>query len=59
MDSYRDIEGNYYYAPHGRHWGVWRVGKEVNRCRINQFISNFDTKVQAIVFCRKMNARNH
>ena len=53
--SYRDIEGNYYYAPHRRHWGVWKVGKKINGCSNNQFICDFATKIQADEFVKKMN----
>jgi hypothetical protein len=58
MSDYREIEGNYYYGPHRRSWGVWRVGKLVNGCRTNEFICDFDTRVQAIIFCKKMNKNN-
>lgn len=43
-------EGQYYYAPHRRHWGVWKKGKT-----ISEFICDFSTKVQAEQFVYKMN----
>lgn len=49
-------DGEYYYAPHRRSWGVWRAGKtSANGVRSDTFISDFATKIQAKEFVYKMN----
>ena len=48
-------EGQYYYAPHRRRWGVWKKGKMINGTCISEFISDFSTKAQAESFVYKMN----
>ncbi len=48
-------EGQYYYKPHRRSWGVWKVGKTINNTRIDDFISDFSTQIQAKNFVYKMN----
>lgn len=49
-------EGQYYYAPHRRSWGVWKKGKVVDGISINdEFICDFSTKIQAKNFVYKMN----
>lgn len=48
-------EGKYYYAPHRRSWGVWKVGKQTNGVRTDQFIMDFSTKLDASRFIYKMN----
>ena len=48
-------EGQYYYAPHRGMWGVWKAGKVVNGVRMDDFIMDFSTKVQASNFVYKMN----
>ena len=49
-------EGRYYYKPHRRSWGVWKVGKtDRNGIRTDDFVSDFSTKIQAQNFCYKMN----
>ena len=49
-------DGQYYYAPHRRSWGVWRAGKtSSNGIRSDTFISDFATKIQAENFVYKMN----
>lgn len=49
-------EGQYYYAPHRRSWGVWKVGKPgPSGARANDFIMDFSTKQDAERFVYKMN----
>jgi len=49
-------DGQYYYAPHRRSWGVWRAGKTSDKgVRSDTFISDFATKIQAQNFVYKMN----
>ena len=49
-------EGQYYYAPHRRSWGVWIVGATgVYGTRMDTFVSDFSTKIQAESFVYKMN----
>lgn len=49
-------EGQYYYAPHRSSWGVWKVGKTgKNGVRMDDFITDFSTKIQASNFVYKMN----
>lgn len=48
-------EGQYYYRPHRRSWGVWKAGKIVNGIQMDDFISDFATKIQAENFVYKMN----
>lgn len=51
-----DKEGEYYYSPHRRAWGVWKVGKLGKEgTRIDDFICDFSTKIQAEKFVYKMN----
>ena len=52
-------EGQYYYARHRNRWGVWKAGKtSENGVRMDDFISDFFTQIQAANFCRKMNNNN-
>ena len=53
--DYKVKEGQYYYAPHRRHWGVWKKGKTVNGFCMSEFISDFATQIQAKNFVYKMN----
>ena len=49
-------DGQYYYAPHRRSWGVWKAGKtSSDGVRTDDFITDFCTKVQAELFVYKMN----
>ena len=49
-------DGEYYYAPHRRSWGVWKAGKtSANGVRSDTFISDFATKIQARDFVFKCN----
>ena len=47
--------GQYYYAPHRSSWGVWRKGKESDGISMDDFITDFSTKIQAENFVYKMN----
>lgn len=51
-------EGQYYYAPHRRMWGVWKRGKVDNGVSMDDFITDFSTRIQASNFCMKMNKNN-
>jgi hypothetical protein len=55
MDKTNLPEGRYYYGRHRSSWGVWRAGKTVNGTRMDDFISDFSTKVQAEKFVYRMN----
>ena len=55
MDNSKLTEGKYYYAPHRRAWGVWRVGKMTNGVQLNDFVADFPLKAQAESFVYKMN----
>ncbi len=55
MDKSKLKEGQYYYAPHRGKWGVWKRGKEENGSCMDDFISDFFTKIQAENFVYKMN----
>ena len=48
-------EGQYYYQRHKNKWGVWKKGKDDNGVSLGQFISDFDTQVQASNFVKRMN----
>ena len=49
-------DGSYYYAPHRGSWGVWRRGKAgKNGVHMDDFVSDFSTKIQAENFVYKMN----
>ena len=49
-------EGIFYYARHRRQWGVWKTGKtSESGVRMDDFISDFPTRVQAEGFVYKMN----
>ena len=49
-------DGQYYYAPHRRSWGVWRAGKTSYKgIRMDVFITDFCIKKQAEDFVYKMN----
>ena len=48
-------EGEYYFAPHRRSWGVWKTGKTVNGVQSDDFIMDFSTKIQARNFVYRMN----
>jgi len=47
--------GQYYYAPHRNMWGVWKAGEIKNGVQMDDFISDFATKIQAERFVKKMN----
>ena len=52
-------DGQYYYAPHRRSWGVWRAGKtDAEGIRSDTFITDFSIKKQAEDFVYKMNGWN-
>lgn len=56
MDRTQLKEGQYYYAPHRRSWGVWKAGKTgKNGTRIDDFITDFSTQIQAKNFVYKAN----
>ena len=56
MNRFDAKEGQYYYAPHRRSWGVWKKGKVVDGVSVNdEFISDFSTKIQAEAFVFRMN----
>lgn len=49
-------DGQYYYRPHRRSWGVWKAGKTgKNGVRMDTFITDFSTETQARSFVYKMN----
>lgn len=49
-------EGQFYYKPHRRSWGVWRRGKtDENGMCMDDFIADFATQVQAKDFVYKAN----
>ena len=48
-------EGQYYYKPHRSMWGVWKRGRTENGVTMDDFISDFSTKIQAKDFVYKMN----
>ena len=49
-------DGQYYYAPHRRSWGVWKAGNtDAKGVRADDFISDFATKIQAENFVYRMN----
>ena len=49
-------DGEYFYAPHRRSWGVWKAGKtSANGIRMDDFIMDFSTKIQARNFVYKCN----
>ena len=53
-------EGQYYYAPHRNKWGVWKRGKEgPNGIHMDDFIMDFQTKIQAKNFVYKANGWNN
>ena len=37
-------EGEYFYRPHRKGWGVWKAGKVVNGIGGNEFISDLEHK---------------
>ena len=47
--------GDYYYRPHGRCWGVWKVGEEVNGVRTDDFVKDFVKKESASDFVYEHN----
>ena len=53
-------EGKYYYARHRGQWGVWRVGKTSQKTgvRMDDFVTDFCTQIQAKNFVYKMNGYN-
>ena len=52
-------DGEYYFAPHRRSWGVWKAGKtNANGTRMDEFITDFSTKIQARNFAYKCNGWN-
>jgi len=49
-------EGQYYYGRHRASYGVWKVGKRgTDGARIDEFIADFPTKIQAEKFVYKCN----
>lgn len=50
-------DGQYYYKPHRRSWGVWKAGKTDPKSgvRMDDFITDFSTQIQAKNFVYKMN----
>ena len=48
-------EGQYYYARHRSMWGVWRVGKDTNGCRDDDFIKDFVNKEDAKKYVYSLN----
>ena len=49
-------EGEYYYAPHRSMWGVWKAGNVgKGGSRLDMFITDFSTQIQAQNFVAKMN----
>ena len=40
-------DGEYYYAPHGRHWGVWQHHDLGNGLGSGTFQKDFPTKDEA------------
>lgn len=50
-------EGQYFYARHRSLWGVWKVGRtnEKTGVRMDDFITDFSTQIQASNFVKKMN----
>ncbi len=49
-------EGQFYYKPHRRSWGVWKRGKtDENGMCMDDFIADFATQVQAKDFVYKAN----
>lgn len=56
MNRFDAKEGQYYYAPHRRSWGVWKKGKVKDGISMSdEFISDFSTKIQAEAFVFRMN----
>jgi hypothetical protein len=53
-------DGEYYYAPHRRSWGVWKAGKRDPKSgvRFDDFIMDFSTKIQARNFVYTANGWN-
>ena len=50
-------DGQYFYARHRGKWGVWKAGKtsEKTGVRMDDFVTDFSTQIQASNFVRKMN----
>lgn len=49
-------DGEYFYGRHRRSWGVWKAGKtSPNGVRMDDFITDFSTEIQAKNFVYKMN----
>ena len=48
-------DGQYYYAPHRRQWGVWKHHEGENGAASGEFICDFRTKEDAKTFAYKMN----
>lgn len=40
-------DGQYYYAPHRRRWGVWQHHEQVDGVSTGIFIKDFPTKDEA------------
>lgn len=40
-------DGQYYYAPHRRRWGVWQHHEQGNNVSSGIFIKDFPTKEEA------------
>lgn len=51
MDTSKLKEGQFFYKPHRRSWGVWKVSKiSEDGTRICDFITDFSTQIQAEKF---------
>lgn len=49
-------EGKFYYSRHRGSWGVWKVGKTLpSGVRMDDFVMDFSTEIQASNFVYKMN----
>lgn len=48
-------EGQYYYLPHRRFWGVWVNHNLENGSSYGEFIKDFRTKEEAKAFVYEMN----
>ena len=48
-------EGQYYYAPHRRSWGVWKKGATINGYTMDAFVTDFATKERARTYVYNMN----
>ncbi len=51
----QSIEGQYFFARHRRCWGVWKVGKDHNGVRCDDFVRDFIDKEEARKFVYQRN----